>query len=133
MTENDAALTDDARSRVQAVLEQLFDGVLQAQNDLTRMDSVYRGLVDRYEFAGEEGTASQSRLTRVVVRWFCSSRLMVDPAEAAAVSRDDVVILRVSFTRCKNLVACHDPNCGCEIVWCMMYDVCYCTLLKSRS
>jgi hypothetical protein len=56
MTENDAALTDDARSRVQAVLEQLFDGVLQAQDDLTRMDSVYRGLVNRCELAREEMT-----------------------------------------------------------------------------
>lgn len=112
MTENGAALTDDARSRVQAVLEQLFDGVFQAQDYLTRMDSVYRGLVDRCELAGEEGTASQSRLTRVVVRWFCSSRLMVDPAEAAAVSRDDVVILRVSFARCKKLVTTRSAGAG---------------------
>ena len=56
MTENGAALTDDARSRVQAVLEQLFDGVLQAEDHLAGMDSVYGGLVDRYGFVGEEMT-----------------------------------------------------------------------------
>lgn len=53
---NDAALTDDTRSRVQAVLEQLFDGVLQAEDHLAGMDSVYGGLVDRYGFVGEEMT-----------------------------------------------------------------------------
>ena len=90
------------------------------------MDSVYRGLVDRYELAGEEGTVSQSRLKRGVVRWFCSSRLMVDPAEGVAVSRDDLVILRVSFARSKKVVACDDPKCGCGIVWCMINAIVRC-------
>ena len=50
---------------------------------------------------------------------------MVDPVEAAAVSRDDVVILRVSFARSKKLVACDDPKWGCGVVWCMMYAILY--------